>query len=178
VRRRSSAAWRTLVVVVTKFDRLGRSTRELLDLVNRISKGRGSFRSRWATRHETLEARRVRWCPVLAENRRAISAGLGVSEPEIPPPPQTPSVQATRPGDDARQHACPDYRCPGWINDGQSGVSLTGSTVAARRCRNLRIRVGQRDLPNVRGCACSPPEDPTNGTSRTLSNVKQITPIM
>src|SRR6478736_1975174 len=33
------------VVVVTKLDRLGRSTRELLDLIDRISKARASFRS-------------------------------------------------------------------------------------------------------------------------------------
>jgi DNA invertase Pin-like site-specific DNA recombinase len=33
------------VVVVTKLDRLGRSTRELLDLIDRISKGGASFRS-------------------------------------------------------------------------------------------------------------------------------------
>ena len=33
------------VVVVTKLDRLGRSTRELLDLIDRISKAGASFRS-------------------------------------------------------------------------------------------------------------------------------------
>src|SRR5262252_2799675 len=33
------------VVVVTKLDRLGRSTRELLDLIDRISKASASFRS-------------------------------------------------------------------------------------------------------------------------------------
>jgi DNA invertase Pin-like site-specific DNA recombinase len=33
------------VVVVTKLDRLGRSTRELLDLIDRISKAGTSFRS-------------------------------------------------------------------------------------------------------------------------------------
>jgi DNA invertase Pin-like site-specific DNA recombinase len=33
------------VVVVTKLDRLGRSTRELLDLIDRIGKAGGSFRS-------------------------------------------------------------------------------------------------------------------------------------
>jgi DNA invertase Pin-like site-specific DNA recombinase len=33
------------VVVVTKLDRLGRSTRELLDLIDRIGKGGASFRS-------------------------------------------------------------------------------------------------------------------------------------
>jgi Resolvase, N terminal domain len=33
------------VVVVTKLDRLGRSTRELLDLINRIGKAGASFRS-------------------------------------------------------------------------------------------------------------------------------------
>ena len=33
------------VVLVTKFDRLGRSTRELLDLIERISKAGGAFRS-------------------------------------------------------------------------------------------------------------------------------------
>ena len=33
------------VVVVTKLDRLGRSTRELLDLIERISKAGASFRS-------------------------------------------------------------------------------------------------------------------------------------
>jgi DNA invertase Pin-like site-specific DNA recombinase len=33
------------VVVVTKLDRLGRSTRELLDLIDRIGKAGASFRS-------------------------------------------------------------------------------------------------------------------------------------
>src|SRR5262249_44753113 len=33
------------VVIVTKLDRLGRSTRELLDLIDRISKAGASFRS-------------------------------------------------------------------------------------------------------------------------------------
>jgi DNA invertase Pin-like site-specific DNA recombinase len=33
------------VIVVTKLDRLGRSTRELLDLIERISKAGASFRS-------------------------------------------------------------------------------------------------------------------------------------
>jgi len=33
------------VVMVTKLDRLGRSTRELLDLIARIGKAGGSFRS-------------------------------------------------------------------------------------------------------------------------------------
>ena len=33
------------VVVVTKLDRLGRSTRELLDLIERISEARAAFRS-------------------------------------------------------------------------------------------------------------------------------------
>jgi DNA invertase Pin-like site-specific DNA recombinase len=33
------------VVVVTKLDRLGRSTRELLDLIDRIGKASASFRS-------------------------------------------------------------------------------------------------------------------------------------
>ena len=33
------------VVIVTKLDRLGRSTRELLDLIDRIGKGGASFRS-------------------------------------------------------------------------------------------------------------------------------------
>jgi DNA invertase Pin-like site-specific DNA recombinase len=33
------------VVLVTKLDRLGRSTRELLDLIERISKASASFRS-------------------------------------------------------------------------------------------------------------------------------------
>src|SRR5436189_1436985 len=33
------------IVVVTKLDRLGRSTRELLDLIDRISKAGASFRS-------------------------------------------------------------------------------------------------------------------------------------
>ena len=33
------------IVVVTKLDRLGRSTRELLDLIERISKAGASFRS-------------------------------------------------------------------------------------------------------------------------------------
>ena len=33
------------VVVVTKLDRLGRSTRELLDLIDRVSKAGASFRS-------------------------------------------------------------------------------------------------------------------------------------
>src|SRR5258707_3845031 len=35
------------VVVVTKLDRLGRSTRELLDLIDKISKAGASFRSLW-----------------------------------------------------------------------------------------------------------------------------------
>jgi DNA invertase Pin-like site-specific DNA recombinase len=33
------------IVVVTKLDRLGRSTRELLDLIERISKAGAAFRS-------------------------------------------------------------------------------------------------------------------------------------
>jgi DNA invertase Pin-like site-specific DNA recombinase len=49
------------VVVVTKLDRLGRSTRELLDLIDRISKAGASFRH-WATRYGILGARKVACC--------------------------------------------------------------------------------------------------------------------
>ena len=50
------------VVVVTKLDRLGRSTRELLDLIDRISKAGASFRSAWAIRYGTPGARKVACC--------------------------------------------------------------------------------------------------------------------
>jgi DNA invertase Pin-like site-specific DNA recombinase len=46
------------VVVVTKLDRLGRSTRELLDLIDRISKAGASFRSLGDRRHKADCSRR------------------------------------------------------------------------------------------------------------------------
>ena len=49
------------VVVVTKLDRLGRSTRELLDLIDRISKAGASFRH-WAIHYGIPGARKVACC--------------------------------------------------------------------------------------------------------------------
>ena len=50
------------VVVVTKLDRLGRSTRELLDLIERISKAGASFRGAWAIPFWIPGARKVVCC--------------------------------------------------------------------------------------------------------------------
>jgi DNA invertase Pin-like site-specific DNA recombinase len=58
------------VVIVTKLDRLGRSTRELLDLIDRIGKAGASFRSlgtRSGTRHRPDYSRRS-WPPSLSSS--------------------------------------------------------------------------------------------------------------
>jgi DNA invertase Pin-like site-specific DNA recombinase len=64
------------VVVVTKLDRLGRSTRELLDLIERISKAGASFRSLgdplWDTSSSQGEAKPHKSKP---RARQAIHAG-------------------------------------------------------------------------------------------------------
>ena len=53
------------IVVVTKLDRLGRSTRELLDLIDRIGKAGASFRSIGDPLWDTSSAQGRRCWPVL-----------------------------------------------------------------------------------------------------------------
>ena len=50
------------IVVVNKLDRLGRSTRELLDLIDRIGKAGASFRSLGDPLWDTSSASRNRRC--------------------------------------------------------------------------------------------------------------------
>jgi DNA invertase Pin-like site-specific DNA recombinase len=68
------------IVVVTKLDRLGRSTRELLDLIDRVSKAGASFRS-LGDRSGIRRVRKAVYYQHCWPRSRSLSVSLSASAP-------------------------------------------------------------------------------------------------
>src|SRR6476620_491672 len=119
------------IVQVTKLDRLGRSTRELLDLIERIGKAGASFRSLgdplWDTSSSQGRLQGIGLCDLQAPKSRSDRADQGrrrepgqrCAQVRLPPRCYPPTYEKSRAGRSAgRIPGCGDRRteghgCPG-----------------------------------------------------------------